>query len=376
MRIYLDNAATTRVTEPVFEAMKPYFCDSYGNPASEHGYGREARRALDTARARVARALGAQAGEVYFTSGGTESDNWALRGVGEGHVIVSAIEHHAVLHTCAALEAAGVEVTYLPVDHEGRVSPDGLKAALRPDTSLVSVMLANNEVGTLQPVAELAAIAHGAGALFHTDAVQAVGMVPVDVKALGVDLLSLSGHKLHGPKGVGALYVRRGVRLNRLMEGRAQERGLRPGTENLPSIVGLGRAVELATADVPARAAKMAALRDHLIERLLTENPGAALNGHPEKRVCGNVNVRFDGADARMLLMRLDMMGIAASAGSACTSGATEPSHVLTAMGLSAARALSSLRLSLSDETTLSEVDAAADALRAVLADTRPRRDA
>ena len=261
MRAYLDNAATTRVTEPVFAAMQPYFCEIYGNPASEHGFGREARRALEAARAQVARALGATAGEILFTSGGTEADNWALRGAAAGgHVVTTAIEHHAVLHACARLEAEGVSVTYLKPDAEGLIAPEALQDAMRPDTRLVSVMLANNEIGTIQPVAELARIAHAGGALFHTDAVQAVGCVPVDVDALGVDLLSLSGHKFHAPKGVGALYVRRGVRLGRLMEGGAQERGLRPGTENLPGIVGLGAAIERATADVPGRAAAIAAL--------------------------------------------------------------------------------------------------------------------
>ena len=376
MRIYLDNAATTRVTEAVFEAMKPYFCEIYGNPASEHGFGRDARRAVDAARAQVAQALGAQAGEIYFTASGTEADNWAIRCAGKGHVITSVIEHHAVLHSCRRLEEAGVEVTYLPVDADGLVSPEALRAAMRPETSLVSVMLANNEIGAVQPVAELAAIAHAGGALFHTDAVQAVGMVPIDVEAMGIDMLSLSGHKFHAPKGVGALYLRRGVRLGRLMEGGAQERGMRPGTENLASIVGLGKAIALATEDVPARAGGMLVLREHLIKRLLEENPGAALNGHPVKRVSGNVNVRFEGVDARTLLLRLDLMGIAASAGSACTSGATEPSHVLTAIGLTPEQAGSTLRLSLSDETTLSEVDAAADAIRDILADMGGRRNA
>ena len=367
MRAYLDNAATTRVTEPVFAAMQPYFCEIYGNPASEHGFGREARRALEAARAQVARALGATAGEILFTSGGTEADNWALRGAAAGgHVVTTAIEHHAVLHACARLEAEGVSVTYLKPDAEGLIAPEALQDAMRPDTRLVSVMLANNEIGTIQPVAELARIAHAGGALFHTDAVQAVGCVPVDVDALGVDLLSLSGHKFHAPKGVGALYVRRGVRLGRLMEGGAQERGLRPGTENLPGIVGLGAAIERATADVPGRAAAIAALRDHLVRRVCAEVPGAVLNGHPTRRVCGNASFRFPGRDARALLMRLDLMGVAASAGSACTSGAAEPSHVLTAIGLCEAEARSALRLSLSDETTREEVDYAADAIREI----------
>ena len=365
MRIYMDNAATTRMSEPVLKAMTPYFRDIYGNPSSEHGFGRQARQALDAARAQTAKALGAEPEGVYFTSGGTEADNWALRCAGGGHIVTTAMEHHAVLHTCAALEAQGREVTYILPDADGLISPEKLAAAIRPDTALVSVMLVNNEVGAIQPVAALSEIAHAHGALFHTDAVQAVGHMPVDMAALGVDLLSLSAHKFHGPRGVGALVTRRGLKLGRLMEGGAQERGLRPGTENLPGIVGLAAA--LTTEGLEERADRVRRLRDHMIRRILSEIPGAVLNGHAERRVCGNVNVSFPGADARMLLMRLDLMGIAASAGSACTSGATEPSHVLTAMGLAPDIARSALRLSLSDENTPEEVDAVVEALKGMV---------
>lgn len=370
MRVYMDNGATTRVTEPVLEAMLPYFSKICGNPSSTHGFGRAAKRALEAARAQAAKALGAQPREVYFTAGGTEADNWAVFGAaranpeGRRHIITSSIEHHAVLNACRRLDAEGFEVTYLPVDRYGLVDPASLEAALRPDTALVSVMLVNNEVGTVEPVAALAALAHARGALFHTDAVQAVGHMAVDVNALGVDLLSLSGHKLHAPKGVGALYVRQGTRLNRLMEGGEQERGMRPGTENLAGIVGLGAAMELYCADVEARAEGVRTLRDHMIGRILGEIPGARLNGHTALRACGNVNVAFEGIDGAALLPRLDMAGVAASAGPACAAGAAEPSHVLTAMGLSPELARSAVRLTLSFENTREEADYAVDALK------------
>ncbi len=369
MRVYMDNGATTRVTEPVMAAMAPYFCEIYGNPSSVHGFGREARRAVEASRAQVAKAIGAQPREIYFTGCGTEADNWALRGAAYAnrekgrHIVTTAIEHHAILHTCQQLEKEGFEVTYLPVDADGLVSPEQLEAAIRPDTTLVSIMYANNEIGTIEPIPALAAVAKAKGVLFHTDAVQAVGNVPIDVQAQGIDLLSMSGHKFHAPKGVGALYVRQGVHLQRLMQGGAQERGQRPGTENLASIVGMGRAIELATADIEGKAAGVAKLRDRLIQRLTTEIPYVKLNGHPTRRLCGNVNVSFRFIEGESLLLHLDLKGIAASSGSACTSGSLDPSHVLLAIGLPHEIAHGSLRLSLSEENTPEEADYAADCL-------------
>ncbi len=373
MRIYMDNAATTRVTEPVFEAMKPYLCEIYGNPSSVHAFGREALTALDRARAQVAGALGASPAEIYFTGCGTESDNWAIRGAAYArkrkgnHIITTQIEHHAVLHTCQQLEKEGFEVTYLPVDEYGLVHPEELEKALRPETTVVSIMFANNEIGTIEPVAELCKIAKAHGALFHTDAVQAVGHVPIDVKTLDVDMLSLSGHKLHAPKGVGALYIRNGVRIQRFMEGGAQERTQRAGTENMASIVALGAAIELAVGKLDENVAKIAAMRDRLIERILGEIPYARLNGHPEKRLPGNVNVCFRFIEGEALLLSLDLKGVAGSSGSACTSGSLDPSHVLLAIGLPHEIAHGSLRLTLSEENTMEEVDYAVDALKEIV---------
>ena len=373
MRIYMDNAATTRVTEPVFEAMKPYLCEIYGNPSSVHAFGREALTALDRARAQVAGALGASPAEIYFTGCGTESDNWAIRGAAYArkrrgnHIITTQIEHHAVLHTCQQLEKEGFEVTYLPVDEYGLVHPEELEKALRPETTIVSIMFANNEIGTIEPIAELCKIAKAHGALFHTDAVQAVGHVPIDVKTLDVDMLSLSGHKLHAPKGVGALYIRNGVRIQRFMEGGAQERTQRAGTENMASIVALGAAIELAVGKLDENVAKIAAMRDRLIERILGEIPYARLNGHPEKRLPGNVNVCFRFIEGEALLLSLDLKGVAGSSGSACTSGSLDPSHVLLAIGLPHEIAHGSLRLTLSEENTMEEVDYAVDALKEIV---------
>jgi len=370
MRVYMDNGATTRVTEEVMAAMQPYFCEVYGNPSSVHGFGREARKAVEAARAQVAKAIGAEPREIYFTGCGTEADNWALRGaacanVRKGrHIITTNFEHHAVLHTCQQLEKEGFEVTYLPVDRDGLITPEQLEAAIRPDTVLVSIMYANNEVGTIEPIPELAAVAKAHGVLFHTDAVQAIGHVEIDVKAQGIDMLSLSGHKFHAPKGIGALYVKHGVRIQRLMQGGAQERGQRPGTENLAGIVGLGKAIELATVDIPARAAKMAAIRDHMIGRIMDEIPHVQLNGHPTRRMCGNINVSFYFIESESVLLHLDLKGIAASSGSACTSGSLDPSHVLLAIGVSHEHANGSVRLSLSDENTMEEADYVVDCLK------------
>ena len=324
---------------------------------------------MEAAREQVAKALGADAREIYFTGCGTEADNWALRGAAYAnrekgrHIITTNIEHHAVLHTCRQLEKEGFEVTYLPVDADGLVSPEQLEAAIRPDTTLVSVMYANNEIGTIEPIPELAAVARAKGVLFHTDAVQAVGQVPIDVKAQGIDMLSLSGHKFHAPKGIGALYIRQGVRIQRLMEGGAQERAQRPGTENLAGIVGLGAAIEIATADIPGHQAQTGAIRDHMIERILKEIPHVTLNGHPTRRTCGNVNVSFFFIESESVLLHLDLRGIAASSGSACTSGSLDPSHVLLAIGVSHEHANGSVRLSLCEENTLEEADYVVDSL-------------
>ena len=368
-RIYMDNGATTRVTEPVFEAMQPYFCEIYGNPSSAHNFGYVSRHAIDAAREQVAKAINADVNEIYFTGCGTESDNWAVRGaayenVKKGrHIITTAIEHHAILHTCAQLEKEGFEVTYLPVDEYGFVTPEQLDAAIRPDTTLVSIMTANNEIGTIEPIAELAAVCKKHGVLFHTDAVQAIGSVKIDVKAMQIDMLSMSGHKFHAPKGVGVLYIRKGVRLQQFMNGGAQERNRRAGTENLASIVGIGKAIELATADIDGHNAKLSAIRDHMIERILKEIPFTRLNGHPTTRLPGNVNVCFRFIEGESLLMLLDAKGIAGSSGSACTSGSLDPSHVLLAIGLPHEIAHGSLRLSLSEENTMEEADYVVDAL-------------
>ena len=372
-RIYMDNAATTRVTEPVMQAMLPYFTEIFGNPSSIHSFGREAHRALDEARSRVAGALGAKPNEIYFTGCGTESDNWAIRGAayarkGKGrHIITSAIEHHAVLHTCEQLEKEGFEVTYLGVDEYGLVNPADLENAMREDTILVSIMTANNEIGTIQPITELAAIAKAHGALFHTDAVQAIGSVKFDVKQMGIDMLSLSGHKFHAPKGVGALYIRTGVKIERFIQGGAQERTQRAGTENLASIVGMGKAIELAAEKVDEHNAYLTGLRDHMISRILTEIPATRLNGHAEKRLPGNVNVSIRYIEGEALLLSMDIKGIAASSGSACTSGSLDPSHVLLAIGLPHEIAHGSLRLSLSEDNTLEEVDYAVDSLKEIV---------
>ena len=376
-RIYMDNGATTRVTEPVFEAMKPYFCEIWGNPSSAHQFGYVSRHAIDAAREQVAKAINADVGEIYFTGCGTESDNWAVRGaayqnIKKGkHIITTTIEHHAILHTCQQLEKEGFEVTYLPVDEYGFVTPEQLDAAIRPDTTLVSIMTANNEIGTIEPIAELAAVCKKHGVLFHTDAVQAIGSVKIDVKAMGIDMLSISGHKFHAPKGVGVLYIRKGVRLQRFMNGGAQEKTQRAGTENLASIVGIGKAIEIATADIDGHNAQLSAIRDHMIDRIMKEIPYTKLNGHPTQRLPGNVNVCFRYIEGESLLMLLDSNGIAASSGSACTSGSLDPSHVLLAIGLPHEIAHGSLRLSLCEENTMEEADYVVDKLVQIVARLR-----
>ena len=361
-RIYLDHAATTAVSPEVLREMLPCMTECFGNAASIHGTGREAHRALDRARKQVAAVLGAQPQEIYFTSGGSESDNWAVKGVawaarGRGkHVITSAVEHHAVLNACAWLEGMGFEVTRLPVDALGRVDPDSVARAVRPDTVLISVMTANNEIGTLQPIREIGEIARSRGVPFHTDAVQAAGHIPVNVEELQVDLLSLSAHKFHGPKGVGVLYVRRGTKLDSLIHGGAQERGLRAGTPNVPGAVGLAKALELAAASLPESADRVRALRDQLIREIRARIPDAVLNGDPERRLPGNVHFSFPGVDGEALLLRLDLAGIACSGGSACTSGAQEPSHVLAAIGQAPDLAKGGLRMTLGEENTPEEI--------------------
>lgn len=362
-RIYLDNAATTAVSPEVMKAMQPYFSEYYGNPSSIHGTGREAAKTIDTARRKTASAIGAQPNEIYFTAGGSESDNWAIKGTAfakkskGNHIITSAIEHHAVLHTCEWLEKQGFRITYLPVDEYGLVSPADVEAAITPETILITVMTANNEIGTIQPIEDIGHIAHTHKIAFHTDAVQAIGAVPIDVNKMNIDMLSMSAHKFHGPKGIGVLYVRTGVRLDTLLHGGAQERGLRAGTENLPGIVGLGRAIELATTQIETKAARMSALRDRLIEGILANIPDTRLNGHPTKRLPNNVNVSVKYVEGEALLLRLDFAGIAASSGSACTSGSLDPSHVLLAIGLPHEIAHGSLRLTLSCDTTQEEID-------------------
>ena len=368
-RIYMDNAATTRVTEPVFEAMKPYFCEKLGNPMSVHSFGRESRRAVEEARRQVAAALNADSREIYFTGCGTESDNWALRGAAYARgntrrtLVTTTIEHHAILHTAEQLEKEGFKVVYVPVDEFGIVKLDEMEKAITEDVFLVSVMTANNEIGTIQPIEEIARMAHAKGALFHTDAVQAIGSVKIDVKAMGIDLLSLSGHKFHAPKGVGALYIKNSVHIERLIRGGAQERTQRAGTENLASIVGLGKAIELATADIDAHNAKLIEMRDHMISEILARIPETRLNGDATRRLPGNVNVSVRYIEGESLLLSLDLKGIAASSGSACTSGALDPSHVLLAIGLPHEIAHGSLRLTMNEENTMEEVDTVVGAL-------------
>ena len=375
--IYMDNAATTATRPEVLEAMLPYFTQTFGNPSSIHGVGREARKAVEAARKQVADAIGAEAREVYFSAGGSESDNWAIRLGCEAmqkkgkHIITSAIEHHAVLHTCQAMEKEGFRVTYLPVDEFGMVSVSDVEAAIADDTALITIMMANNEIGTLQPIKEIAQIAKDKGVLFHTDAVQAIGAVPVNVKELGVDMLSMSGHKFHGPKGIGALYVRKGIKMSNLIHGGAQERGFRAGTENLPAIVGIGKAIELAVAELPAYTEKMTNLRDRLIDGLTERIPEIRLNGHRTQRLPGNVNISIRYLEGESILMRLDLAGIEASSGSACTSGSLDPSHVLLAIGLPHEIAHGSLRLSLGMENTEEEVETVLNELPKIVENLR-----
>ena len=375
-RIYLDNAATTSVRPEVLADMLPWFTEDFGNASSVHSFGRKSQRAVDAARDSIAKSIGANANEIYFTSGGTEADNWAIKGYAlkhadKGkHINTSSIEHHAVLHTFDVLKKKGFEVTLLPVDSQGIVDPESLRAALRPDTTLVSVMMANNEIGTIQPIAELARIAKAAGAAFHTDAVQAMGHIPVNVKDLGVDMLTFSAHKFHGPKGIGALYIRRGVSLTNLIDGGAHERGRRAGTSNHPGIIGMAKALELAVAELPEVTPRIEALRDRLIKGVL-QIPNARLNGHPALRLPGNANFSFSAMEGEALVLSLDLAGIAASSGSACSSGSLEPSHVLMALGIPIGAAHSSLRLTLDRDNTEEEIDYTIDKTAEIIARLR-----
>ena len=372
MNVYLDHAATTPVDPRVLQAMMPFFSEHAGNASSMHAAGQEARRAVDQARAEVAAAVGARPAEVVFTSGATESDNLAVLGVAFAgqhrgrHILTSAIEHHAVLEACHVLEDQGYAVTRVPVDARGVVDPDDVRRALRPDTVLVSVMAANNEIGTLQPVAEIGRLTRERQIPFHSDATQLVGAMPVDVDELGVDLLSLSAHKRYGPKGVGALYVRPGVPLKPLQLGGSHERGRRGGTENVPGIVGLGAALRIAVREMAQEHRRVTALRDRLMREALAL-PGAQLNGDPGRRLANNVNLSFDGTDSQSLVMGLDLHGVAASAGSACSSGSMEPSHVLVALGLAPQRAASAVRLTLGRTTSDADISYGLDALRDVV---------
>ncbi|MDO9035098.1 MAG: cysteine desulfurase NifS [Methanoregula sp.] len=361
--IYMDHSATTFVKPEVLKEMIPYFTEHFGNPSSIYGIARESKKAIDVARMQTANALGADPDEIYFTSGGSESDNWAIKGVAfanrkrGNHIITSQIEHHAVLHTCHYLEKEGFEVTYLPVDQYGLVDPAVLEKAITDKTILISIMYANNEIGTIEPVAELGAIARKHKVYFHTDAVQAIGSVPIDVKTQNIDLLSLSAHKFYGPKGTGALYIKKGVRIENLIHGGGQERRRRAGTENIAGIVGLGKAIELATADILGHSAKIRSMRERLIKGVLSTISHTRLNGHPEQRLAGNFNVSFEFIEGESMLLWLDDEGICASTGSACTSGSLEPSHVLLATGLPVEISHGSLRLTLGDANTEKDVD-------------------
>ncbi|GFI64860.1 cysteine desulfurase IscS [Lachnospiraceae bacterium] len=371
--IYLDNAATTKTAPEVIEAMLPYFGEQYGNPSAIYSLGSAAKKAVNQAKRAIAAAIGAKQEEIYFTSGGTEADNWALKCAAEAyqekgkHLITTRIEHHAVLHTCAWLEKKGFEVTYLPVNEEGLVDLEELKAAIRPDTILISVMFANNEIGTIEPVAEIGAVAREHGILFHTDAVQAFGQLPLDVEELRIDLLSASGHKVNGPKGIGFLYVRSGLKLGSFFHGGAQERNRRAGTENVPGIVGLEAAAERAMRLMEEKTKKVSGLRDYLIRKIEAEIPYCRLNGHRTKRLPGNVNFSFSFVEGESVLIMLDMKGICASSGSACTSGALDPSHVLLALGRSHEEAHGSLRMTLSEENTREELDYVVESLVEIL---------
>ena len=371
--IYLDNAATTKTSEEVVAAMLPYFTEYYGNPSSVYEFASESKKAVSNARRTIAETLGAQENEIYFTAGGSEADNWALKATAEAyqskgkHIITTKIEHHAILHTAEYLEKRGFEITYIGVDENGVVKVDELEKAIRPDTILISVMFANNEIGSIQPIKEIGEIAKKHGVLFHTDAVQAYGQLPINVDELHIDMLSSSGHKLNGPKGIGFLYIRKGVKIKSFVHGGAQERKRRAGTENVPGIVGYGKAAEIAAKTMKERTAKEIELRDHLIDRVLAEVPYTRLNGHRTNRLPNNANFSFQFVEGESLLILLDNNGICGSSGSACTSGSLDPSHVLLAIGLPHEIAHGSLRLTLSAETTMEDIDFVVDCIKQII---------
>ena len=371
--IYMDNAATTQVYPEVFDAMKPYFTEFYGNPSSIYSFAGNSKKAVEDARKTIADFLGARTEEIYFTGGGSESDNWALKATADAyankgkHIITSKIEHHAILHTCEYLEKKGFEVTYLDVDENGFVNPADVEKAIRPDTILVSIMTANNEIGTIEPIAEIGKIAKDHGVLFHTDAVQAFGHIPMNVDEMNIDMLSASGHKINGPKGIGIMYIRKGVKIGSFVHGGAQERQRRAGTHNVPGIVGIGKAVELARDNMKERMEYETKLRDHLISRVMEEIPYAKLNGDKVKRLPNNVNVCFRFIEGESMLILLDQNGVCGSSGSACTSGSLDPSHVLLAIGLPHEIAHGSLRLTLSEKNTMEEVDFTVDKLKGII---------
>ena len=371
--IYLDNAATTQVDPKVLEAMLPFFTEYYGNPSAVYSFAETAKKAVEDAREKLAELIHAQKDEIYFTGGGSESDNWALKATAEAygnkgkHIITSKIEHHAILHTCEWLEKHGFEVTYLDVDEKGLVSPEELEKAIRPDTILISIMAANNEIGTIEPLAEIGEIAHKHGILFHTDAVQAFGHIPLDVDAMHIDMLSASGHKINGPKGIGLLYIRKGVKIRSFIHGGAQERQRRAGTHNVPGIVGFGKAAELALANMDERIKYETELRDYLIKRVSSEIPYTKVNGDLEKRLPNNANFCFRFIEGESMLILLDQNGICGSSGSACTSGSLDPSHVLLAIGLPHEIAHGSLRLTISDQITMEDADYVVDNLKEIV---------
>ncbi len=372
-RIYVDHSATTPMRKQVVDAMLPYFTENFGNASTVYAEGREAKKALNTARSQVAKAIGAKDDEVFFTGSGTEADNWAIRGVamanaGKGkHIITSAVEHHAVLHTCQALEKEGFRVTYLPVDEYGMVSAKSVEDAICDDTILITIMTANNEIGTIMPIAEIGRIAKEKGVIFHTDAVQAIGMMEINVDEMNVDLLSLTGHKFYGPKGSGALYIRKGTKIGKFVIGGGQEKNRRAGTENIPAIVGLGKAIELATADIEGHTKPLREMRDRFIKRVLDEIPYTRLNGHPTERMASNANISFEFIEGESLLLMLDMKGISASSGSACTSGDLDPSHVLLAIGLKHEVAHGSLRVTFGDSNAPEDADRIVDELKVIV---------
>ncbi|MDO4470257.1 MAG: cysteine desulfurase NifS [Bacillota bacterium] len=376
-RIYLDNAATTKTSQEVVDAMIPYFTENYGNASSIYEVGQRSKEAITTAREEIAKVLGAKTEEIYFTAGGSEADNWALKAAFEAygkkgnHIITTKIEHHAILHTCEYLEKKGAEITYLDVDENGLVNLDELQKAIRPETILISIMFANNEIGTIEPIKEIGMIAKEHGVLFHTDAVQAFGQVPIDVDEMNIDMLSSSAHKINGPKGIGFLYIRKGVKIRSFVHGGAQERKRRAGTENVPGIVGYGVAAKRAAETMKERTAKERELRDYFIDRVLKEIPYVKLNGDPVKRLPNNINLSFRFVEGESLLIMLDMKGIAASSGSACTSGSLDPSHVLLAIGLPHEIAHGSLRLTLGEDTTKEDLDYTLEQLKEIIGKLR-----